>query len=87
MKKNAKLILFFLIIYNFSFANDNFIKSKLHVNEKIAESICCRRTGQNSSGEEVSVRACVPYSGDLVVDRGKACEKASKAVIKALESL
>lgn len=50
--------------------------------------VCCRRGKTTKDGQNVTVRACVESTGDVDIDKGKACEKAVKAVdagIKALE--
>lgn len=57
------------------FASNEVVKEKELYND-----VCCRRGTTNSSGENVTVRACVPSTGDAQIDMGKACEKAKRIV-------
>jgi len=49
--------------------------------------VCCIRSGATSTGEVVSVKGCVPSSGDVAIDKGKACERAIKAVKALVQAL
>lgn len=50
--------------------------------------ICCKRTQVNrSTGESVTVRACVESTGDAVIDKGKACARANELAKKAINEL
>ena len=50
--------------------------------------VCCRRgLSDPETGQNVSITACTPSTGDYTVDKGKACEKATKAAKTALEVL
>ncbi len=55
--------------------------------ENSTSQVCCRRGASNSNGENATVRACVPSTGDYQIDLGKACEKAQNAANKALKAL
>lgn len=51
--------------------------------------VCCIRSATSAGGEVVTVRGCVPSTGDAAVDTGKACARAQSAVTaltKALEA-
>lgn len=69
-----------------TFANE-IKKDKKDEKKQNLVDVCCRRGQTTSSGENVSVRACVPSTGDYQIDMGKACEKARTAVEKAIKEL
>ncbi|MCX6195218.1 MAG: hypothetical protein NTY55_01030 [Flavobacteriia bacterium] len=63
-------------------------KEVLPINKEVIPQICCVRTASNqSTGESVSVRACVDVTGDAVIDKGKACARAKSIATKALTAL
>lgn len=62
-------------------------KEKSENKKEDLSQVCCRRGASTSSGENVTVRACVDSTGDFDIDKGKACERAKKAVELAIASL
>ena len=91
--------LFFTIIALVSFstvsiANNttkDFKKTELNVSsvnsKDEAKTTCCTRRGKSSNGQSVSITACVLSIGDLAIDMGKACAKATSIAAAAVEVL
>lgn len=69
------------------FANNEVKTPPNKENKEFLGEACCRRGVSNSNGENSTIRACVPTTGDAQIDMGKACEKALKAAKAGLEAL
>ncbi|WP_396210435.1 hypothetical protein [Flavobacterium sp.] len=68
-------------------ANTITIKSEIEIEVPISK-VCCIRSATSTAGEVVTAKCCVPSTGDTVIDRGHACERAqnaANALVVALE--
>ena len=91
--------LFFTIIALVSFSSvsiannktKEFKKIEINVSsvksEDLAKNTCCTRRGKSSNGQSVSITACVQSTGDLAIDMGNACGKATSIAAAAVEVL
>lgn len=81
-----KIIVFCFLFLGFLTKADN--KNIEFSDQRCVAQICCVRTASNSSsGESVSVKACVESTGDAVIDKGKACSRAKDQAVKSLQVL
>jgi hypothetical protein len=77
----------FLGISGIISANTITIKSEIEIEGPISK-VCCIRSATSTAGEVVTAKCCVPGTGDTVIDRGNACERAqnaANALVVALE--
>jgi hypothetical protein len=86
--KNLFLSATLLMVTTLVSANINEIENNIDKSASTGN-VCCIRSSTTLTGEVVTVKGCIPSSGDAAIDKGKACERAEKAVkalVQALEN-